>query len=241
MSNSSRFKEECNKHAKAIKSQKRSVASIYNSGSDLAIAKSKPQTKTTVERERVPPRPASKPIAKTEALRPSSKSLQSKIPQPTKVVAASKPSALSYQDEHAHDIDGRDADDPQCATAYVKDIYQYFKTQEHRAVVGPYMEKQNNLNETMRAILIDWLVEVHRKFKLVPETLHLTVNIIDRYLDKKTEVARKKLQLVGVTALLIASKYEDIFPPELCDLVYVCDKAYPKREVRVQGSLSMIK
>ena len=57
------------------------------------------------------------------------------------------------------------------------------------------MEKQNKLNEKMRAILIDWLVEVHHKFKLVPETLYLTVNIIDRYLDI-VEVARDKLQLV---------------------------------------------
>ena len=76
------------------------------------------------------------------------------------------------------------------------------------------MEKQNKLNEKMRAILIDWLVEVHHKFKLVPETLNLTVNIIDRYLDI-VEVARDKLQLVGVAALLIASKYEDIHPPNL--------------------------
>jgi hypothetical protein len=45
-----------------------------------------------------------------------------------------------------------------------------------------YMEKQNDINEKMRAILVDWLIEVHLKFKLLPETLFLTVNIIDRYL-----------------------------------------------------------
>ena len=55
----------------------------------------------------------------------------------------------------------------------------------------------------MRAILVDWLVEVHMKMRLVPETLYLTVNIIDRYLAK-TEVSRPKLQLVIVTSLLIA-------------------------------------
>lgn len=47
-----------------------------------------------------------------------------------------------------------------------------------------YMESQTDINEKMRAILIDWLVEVHLKFKLVPETLYLTVNLIDRYLEK---------------------------------------------------------
>ena len=85
--------------------------------------------------------------------------------------------------------------------------------------------------ELILVLIVDWLVEVHLKFKLVPETLYLTVNLIDRYLVK-TEVSRPKLQLVGVTALLIASKYEEIYPPELRDLVYICDRAYSKLEVR---------
>jgi len=92
------------------------------------------------------------------------------------------------------------------------------------------MENQSHINERMRAILVDWLVEVHLKFKLVPETLYLTVNLIDRYLERK-EVERPKLQLVGVTCLLIASKYEEIYPPELRDLVYVCDRAYSGNEI----------
>jgi cyclin B len=92
------------------------------------------------------------------------------------------------------------------------------------------MENQRHINERMRSILVDWLVEVHLKFKLVPETLYLTVNVIDRFLEK-SEVSRPKLQLVGVTALLIASKYEEIYPPELRDLVYICDHAYRKEEI----------
>ena len=69
------------------------------------------------------------------------------------------------------------------------------------------------------------------KFKLVPETLYLTVNLIDRYLTTEKKVSRPKLQLVGVTALLIASKYEEIYPPELRDLVYICDRACSKSEI----------
>ena len=92
------------------------------------------------------------------------------------------------------------------------------------------MENQPNINERMRAILVDWLIEVHLKFKLVPETLYLCVNLIDRYLSVK-EVQRPKLQLVGVACLLIASKYEEIYPPELRDLVYVCDRAYSGNEI----------
>lgn len=141
----------------------------------------------------------------------------------------------SYQySAPADDIDERDSDDPLCATSYVQDMYEHFRSKEVSTSVRPvYMEDQQYINERMRSILVDWLVEVHLKFKLVPETLYLTVNIIDRYLVK-TEVSRPKLQLVGVTALLIASKYEEIYPPELRDLVYICDRAYSKLEVRAR-------
>ena len=129
------------------------------------------------------------------------------------------------------DIDQRDSDDPLCATSYVQDMYEHFRGKETETSVRPqYMENQPFINERMRSILVDWLVEVHLKFKLVPETLYLTVNLIDRYLAR-TEVSRPKLQLVGVTALLIASKYEEIYPPELRDLVYICDRAYSKNEI----------
>lgn len=66
-----------------------------------------------------------------------------------------------------------------------------------------YMTNQPDLNEKMRRILVDWLLKVHTKFKLMPETLFLTVNIIDRYLSHEI-VTRKELQLVGVTAMHIA-------------------------------------
>lgn len=94
-----------------------------------------------------------------------------------------------------------------------------------------FMKIQDDINERMRAILIDWLVEVHLKFKLVPETLYLTVNLIDRYLEIE-QVKRDKLQLVGVTAMLIACKYEEIYPPEVKDFVYITDNAYTKQEIQ---------
>lgn len=87
------------------------------------------------------------------------------------------------------------------------------------------------MNESMRAILVDWLIEVHIKFKLLPETLFLTVNIIDRFLTIVKPIKRAKLQLVGVTALMIATKYEEIYPPTIKDLVYITDNAYSKEEI----------
>jgi cyclin B len=140
--------------------------------------------------------------------------------------------AWSYQHNgRVDDIDERDCDDPLCATGYVQDMYRHFRAKELSTSVRPvFMENQPFINERMRAILVDWLVEVHLKFKLVPETLYLTVNLIDRYLEKQ-EVSRQKLQLVGVTALLLASKYEEIYPPELRDLVYICDRAYTRNDI----------
>ena len=83
----------------------------------------------------------------------------------------------------------------------------------------------------MRSILVDWIVEVHTNFRLLPSTLYLCVNIIDRFLSLQNEVPRNKLQLVGVTSLLIACKYEEIYPPEVRDCVYITDRAYTRQEV----------
>jgi len=92
------------------------------------------------------------------------------------------------------------------------------------------MEKKLDVNDKMRAILIDWLVEVHLKFKLMPETLFLTVNLIDRYLAKE-QINRNRLQLLGVSAMQVASKYEEIYPPIVKDMVYITDNAYTREEV----------
>lgn len=144
--------------------------------------------------------------------------------------AVSSGSSYQYTGQ-VDDIDERDANDPLFATRYVQDMYHHFREKETSTSVRPvFMEHQPHINERMRSILVDWLAEVHLKFKLVPETLYLTINIIDRYLER-SQVTRPKLQLVGVTALLIASKYEEIYPPELRDLVYICDHAYRKEQI----------
>jgi len=113
---------------------------------------------------------------------------------------------------------------------YASDLFQHLFAAETKTKPGMYMSTQSDINAKMRAILIDWLVEVHMKFRLVPETLYLCVNIIDRYC-KLVQVQRSKLQLVGVTALLIACKYEEIYPPEVRDCVYITDRAYQSSEV----------
>jgi hypothetical protein len=90
--------------------------------------------------------------------------------------------------------------------------------------------KQNDINSTMRAVLIDWLAVVHVKFRLRPETLYLAVNIIDRYLSR-TRIHRRRLQLLGITSLFVASKYEEIYPPECKDCVYITDRTYTRQDI----------
>lgn len=105
-----------------------------------------------------------------------------------------------------------------------------FETEEKDLPSPNYMNRQNDVNEKMRGILVDWIIEVHLKFKLLPETLFLTVGLIDRYLEK-TQIMRTKLQLVAVSAMLIASKYEEIYAPEVRDFVFITDNAYTREEI----------
>lgn len=74
------------------------------------------------------------------------------------------------------------------------------------------------------------LTQVHDKFELMKETLFLTVSLIDRFLSQQTMV-RKKLQLVGLVAMLLACKYEEVSVPIVGDLILISDKAYTKKEV----------
>jgi cyclin B len=127
--------------------------------------------------------------------------------------------------------DEADVGNAQACTEYVQDIFKILRDEESANQPCPdYMESQADINPRMRAVLIDWLVEVHMKYKLKAETLFLAVSILDRFLPRKS-VSRKRLQLVGVASMLIAAKYEEIYPPKISDLVYICDKAYTKDEI----------
>ena len=137
----------------------------------------------------------------------------------------------SYQfTGNVDNLDEREATDPFCATEYVQDMYERFREKELSTTARLYMHKQPSISARMRAILVDWLVEVHMKFKLHQETLYLAVNLVDRFLAKK-EVPRKNLQLVGVTSLMIAAKYEEIYPLDQDQLVYICDNAYTRDDL----------
>ena len=120
----------------------------------------------------------------------------------------------------------------QNAKEYLEEIYLHLKSVEKKNLpLENYMSiKQSDINEKMRTILINWIIEVHFKFHLLSETLFICINLIDRYLSKK-DINRKYLQLLGVTSLFIACKYEEIYSPSSKDLIFMTDNAYKIEEM----------
>jgi cyclin A len=114
---------------------------------------------------------------------------------------------------------------------YAPDIHSYLKIAEKKYRPKPnYMRKQADINPSMRSVLIDWLVEVAQEYKLKEQTLYLTINYIDRFLSFMS-VQRSKLQLVGAACMLVAAKFEEIYPPEVKEFVYITDDTYTSKQV----------
>lgn len=127
-----------------------------------------------------------------------------------------------------------DLDDPQQVGEYAVEIFQFLhqkEQSEEMRIHRGFLNQHTEVNSRMRAILLEWLIEVHYKFKLIPETLYLCINLIDRYLQEDRNIPKKKLQLMGGTCMLIASKYEEYRPPEVRDICYIMDNAYHKDDV----------
>ncbi|KAM4592412.1 G2/mitotic-specific cyclin-B2-like [Odontesthes bonariensis] len=160
------------------------------------------------------------------------KPVQGEVPVQLQIQAASEPLCQAFSEMllTVQDVDEQDADLPQLCSEYVKDIYSYLHVLEvQQAVRAKYMQGYE-ISERMRALLVDWLVQVHSKFQLLQETLFLTVATMDRFLQVHP-VPRRKLQLVGVTAMMVACKYEEICAPEVGDFAYITDHAFTKSQI----------
>ncbi|OMO55006.1 hypothetical protein COLO4_36246 [Corchorus olitorius] len=134
-------------------------------------------------------------------------------------------------DDKIIDVDDNYMDPQLCAT-FACDIYKHLRASElKKRPSTDFMEKiQKDINCNMRSILIDWLVEVAEEYRLVPDTLYLTVNYIDRYLSGNM-MNRQRLQLLGVACMMIAAKYEEICAPQVEEFCYITDNTYFKEEV----------
>lgn len=122
--------------------------------------------------------------------------------------------------------------DPQYVLEYSREIFEFLRRTEHinKAKIGFLGTIQTQITDKMRAILIDWLLEVHQRFELLPETLFFAINLIDRFLSK-VNVNLKQFQLLGVTSMHIASKYEEIYAPEIRDFIYVTERSCTRADI----------
>lgn len=93
-----------------------------------------------------------------------------------------------------------------------------------------YMDHQSEIEWSMRTTLIDWLLQVHARYHMLPETLWIAINIVDRFLSNRV-VSLLKFQLVGVTAMFVAAKYEEIMAPSVDEFVYMTEGGYSREEI----------
>ena len=115
---------------------------------------------------------------------------------------------------------------------YINDIWESFieKEQYNNYSFVNICQIQNDIKESMRCILIDWIISLQNKFFKKSKTLFLTINLIDRYLSKKP-ILRTKFQLLGVSSLFIAFKYEEIYMKNILDFVELTARAFNKNEI----------
>lgn len=147
-----------------------------------------------------------------------------------------KPKYSSDENEHLwKDLDTDEKSDISMVVEYTNEIFEHLYKRELETIpTHNYLldlQSAYHLRPSMRAILIDWLVEVHEKFQCYPETLFLTINLMDRFLSKN-KVTLSKLQLLAVTSLFIAAKFEEVNLPKLSDYAYITDGAASKNDIK---------
>ncbi|KAF8841770.1 hypothetical protein BDN67DRAFT_900667 [Paxillus ammoniavirescens] len=132
------------------------------------------------------------------------------------------------QETYQDDID---LFDTTMVSEYSDEIFKYMSELEEDVMPNPdYMDGQNEVTWAMRQTLVDWLLQVHLRWHMLPETLWIAINIVDRFLTRRV-VSLVKLQLVGVTAMFIAAKYEEILAPSVDEFVFMTESGYTKEEI----------
>lgn len=133
------------------------------------------------------------------------------------------------------DLDSNEKNDICMVVEYTDDIFKHLYEREIQTTpLTNYLtdsEAPFQLRPSMRAILVDWLVEVHEKFQCYPETLFLSINLMDRFLSKN-KVTLSKLQLLAVTSLFISAKFEEVNLPKLSDYAYITDGAASPDDIK---------
>ena len=114
---------------------------------------------------------------------------------------------------------------------YVDPIFQHFlKTETQCLVPSDYMSTQPELTADMRAVCLDWIIECATRFKMAQETIFLTGCVLDRFLAVKP-IQRRRMQLVTMVSLVIASKYEEIYPPRIKEFIRISADAFAREDM----------
>jgi len=138
------------------------------------------------------------------------------------------------EDEYANydNLDAEDEGEIHMCSEYAVEIFEYIRRLEKTVMPDPnYMDTQTNVTWNHRSVLITWMIEVQTKFQLLPETLYLAVNIVDRFLSIRI-VDIDKMQLVAVSAFLIACKYEEVTHPSIENYIGVTEHQYTETDIK---------
>jgi hypothetical protein len=222
---------------------------LGNQPANSSKAKARPDLKSHQLRKATPgPKEKSR---RTQKRKPSTDELADAIAKVSRLEVSlcpiEKPAGVT-------DIDIDDSGDPQLCSDNVMDIVLYWKDLEMQQTIRPdFMLSCSHITPKMRVVLVDWLMQVHTQFSLYLETLHMTIGLVDRYLSSTQgpHVKKQQLQLIGVTAMFIACKYEEMLVPEIGnyfdwtllnifmhtvlysgDFVYITNNAFTNSQIR---------
>jgi len=137
---------------------------------------------------------------------------------------------LALESNDIKNVDSEDSRSPLHLHKFVSDIYRYLRWKETHFILEESFLSKKKVTPKNRSTLIDWLINVHRTFKLLPETLHLTIRLLDTYCNEANP-PNKILQLIGVTCLWIACKFEEIYVPNTDDILYLTENAFDLHEL----------
>ncbi|KAF7233361.1 hypothetical protein EG68_06886 [Paragonimus skrjabini miyazakii] len=133
------------------------------------------------------------------------------------------------------ECENEDFGDTATVYPYAESIFNYLQNRELtiQPMCSDFIGPDGEVNPRMRYILVNWLVQIHHSYKLQPETLYLCIALLDRYLMKHSkELTKDRFQLVGIAALFIAAKFEEMYPPDISDFTAVTHNAFNKSDIR---------
>ncbi|KAI1115392.1 cyclin-like protein [Nemania sp. NC0429] len=209
-----------------VASQKRKITSTTTVKADVTVEDSEPVRKRAHTSE-----DGQKKHARSESATVKPEPIEKESAEPEPLYQPPTQATVRELPEGVVDLDSEDLDDPLMAAEYATEIFEYLRDLECKSMPNPtYINHQDDIGWRTRGILIDWLIEVHTRFHLLPETLFLAINIVDRFLSKKV-VQLDRLQLVGVAAMFIACKYEEVVSIHVGNFKMIADNGFEESEI----------